>query len=67
MSRGAETITYGLYKDADRSQPWGDTGTPGSTIAGTGNGAAQTLTVYGRVPPQKTPSPGTYTDTWSSR
>ncbi|MHC2301762.1 spore coat protein U-like protein [Rhizobium mongolense] len=63
MSRGAETVTYALYKDVARSQPWGDAATPGSTVAGTGNGAAQVLTVYGRVPPQDTPNPGTYTDT----
>jgi spore coat protein U-like protein len=63
MSKGAETVTYGLYKDAARSQPWGDATTPGSTVAGSGNGAVQALTVYGRVPPQTTPSPGTYTDT----
>ncbi|EEF26199.1 conserved hypothetical protein [Ricinus communis] len=37
--------------------------TPGSTVAGTGTGNAQLLTIYGRVPPQTTPSSGTYTDT----
>jgi spore coat protein U-like protein len=63
MSKGAETVTYGLYKDAARSQVWGDAGTPGSTVAGTGTGLAQNLVVYGRVPPQSTPSPGLYTDT----
>lgn len=63
MAKGAETITYGLYKDVNHTQPWGDAATPGSTVAGTGNGAAQVLTVYGRVPPQTTPTPGTYTDT----
>ncbi|TIN21147.1 MAG: spore coat U domain-containing protein [Mesorhizobium sp.] len=63
MSKGAETVTYGLYKDADRTQPWGDASTPGSTVPGTGNGATQNLTVYGRVPPQTTPSAGVYTDT----
>lgn len=63
MSKGAETVTYGLYKDTNRSQPWGDANTPGSTVAGSGTGAGQLLTVYGRVPPQTTPSPGIYTDT----
>jgi spore coat protein U-like protein len=63
MSKGAETVTYGLYKDAARSQPWGNATTPGSTVPGTGNGLVQALTVYGRVPPQTTPTPGTYTDT----
>ncbi|MCX8279191.1 spore coat protein U domain-containing protein [Phyllobacterium sp. 0TCS1.6C] len=63
MSKGAESVTYGLYKNAARDQPWGDTTTPGSTVAGTGNGAAQVYTVYGRVPPQPTPSSGVYSDT----
>ncbi|WP_095203192.1 Csu type fimbrial protein [Mesorhizobium carmichaelinearum] len=63
MSKGAETVTYGLYKDNARSQVWGDAATPGSTVAGSGGGAAQNLTIYGRVPAQTTPSAGVYTDT----
>lgn len=63
MAKGAATVTYGLYKDANRSQPWGDVNTPGSTVAGTGTGTGQLLTVYGRVLPQTTPAPGLYTDT----
>jgi spore coat protein U-like protein len=59
---GAPTVTYSLYRDAGRTQVWGTTiGT--DTIAGTGNGAVQSLTVYGRVPTQTTPQPDTYTDT----
>jgi len=62
MSLGPTQITYGIYRDAGRSQPWGSTiGT--NTVAGTGTGSAQVLTGYGRVPPQTTPAPGTYTDT----
>ena len=62
MSQAAQHITYGLYRDAARAQPWGDSvGT--NTAAGTGSGLTQTLTVYGRVPAQTTPSPGTYADT----
>lgn len=63
MSKGSERVTYGLYKDAARSQVWGDPSTPGSTVPGTGTGLAQNLAVYGRVPPQPTPSPGLYSDT----
>jgi spore coat protein U-like protein len=41
---------------------WGITiGT--DTVSATGNGAAQTHTVYGRVPAQTTPAPATYSDT----
>ena len=62
MSKGAEQVTYGLYRDAARVLPWGDTiGT--DTLAATGTGLAQSHTVYGRVPPQTTPSTGTYVDT----
>ncbi|MBZ9978058.1 spore coat protein U domain-containing protein [Mesorhizobium sp. BR-1-1-10] len=62
MTLGTQAVTYGLYRDANRSQSWGNTvGT--NTVAGTGGGTAQNLPVYGRVPPQATPSPGVYTDT----
>jgi spore coat protein U-like protein len=62
MKKGAEAVTYGLYQDMTRSQPWGSTkGT--NTVSGTGSGFPQSYTVYGRVPPQSTPSPGTFTDT----
>ncbi|WP_227243438.1 Csu type fimbrial protein [Paraburkholderia caribensis] len=56
------TVAYQLYRDSARSLTWGQTaGT--DTAAGTGTGAAQTLTVYGRVAPQNTPAAGTYTST----
>jgi spore coat protein U-like protein len=62
MSKGTETITYGLYQNPARSLPWGSA-SGGNTVGGTGSGASQALTVYGRVASQATPSPGTYTDT----
>ncbi|MCY1740881.1 Csu type fimbrial protein [Ensifer sp. SL37] len=58
----AATVNYALYRDAARTQLWGVTiGT--DTVAGTGNGDVQKLTVYGRVPPQVTPAAGVYSDT----
>ncbi|PKA43775.1 spore coat protein U [Rhizobium sullae] len=58
----AATLDYTLYRDTARTQLWGVTiGT--DTVAGTGNGDVQNLTVYGRVPPQVTPAAGVYTDT----
>ena len=63
MVKAGVGITYGLYRNAARNQVWGDATTPGSTVAGSGSGVAQPLTVYGRVPPQATPSPGVYNDT----
>jgi len=62
MTAGASAVTYGLYHDGGRTQPWGDT-IGGNTASGTGTGSVQSLTVYGRVSPQTTPSAGTYTDT----
>ncbi|CAJ0733429.1 Csu type fimbrial protein [Ralstonia mannitolilytica] len=59
---GTATVGYQLYRDMARTQIWGNTvGT--DTVTGTGTGTAQTLTVYGRVPPQNTPAAGTYTST----
>jgi spore coat protein U-like protein len=55
MSYGGTQITYGLYQNAARSQPWKRTGT--NTAAGTGTGSGQPITVYGRVPAQTTPAP----------
>jgi spore coat protein U-like protein len=61
MSKGSEQITYGLYRDAARSLPWGSTaGT--DTVSGVGNTSVQSLAGYGRIPPQTTPSPGLYAD-----
>lgn len=62
MTKGGESITYGLYQDVNRTVPWGNTA-PTNTVAGVGNGTAQAIPVYGRVPPQVTPSPGVYSDT----
>lgn len=62
MTQGPQFVTYGLYRDSARSLPWGNTiGT--NTLSGIGTGFSQTLTVFGRIPPQTTPSPGTYNDT----
>lgn len=60
---GGGSVGYQLYTDAARSTPWGD-GTAGtSMVTGTGNGNAQVISVYGQVPTQTTPAPGTYSDT----
>lgn len=59
---GSETVTYSLYTDAGHTSVWGNT-TGNDTVAGTGNGSEQAYTVYGQVPAQPTPAPGTYSDT----
>jgi spore coat protein U-like protein len=35
----------------------------GNAVAATGNGNAQVISVYGQVPAQTSPAPGTYSDT----
>lgn len=61
MVLGAGSVHYQLYRDAARSQVWGNTiGT--NTVTATGNGNTQYQTVYGQVLPQTTPSAGTYND-----
>jgi spore coat protein U-like protein len=62
MQIGGQTVNYTLYSDAGRTTNWGDT-VGVDTVSGTGTGANQTVTIYGRVPPQATPTAGAYTDT----
>lgn len=42
-----DTVPYALYSDAGRTNNWGEVGS--GAVGGTGTGADQTLTVYGRV------------------
>lgn len=56
------TVNYSLYRDSAHTQVWGNTVNT-DTASGTGNGAVQTLTVYGSVPVQTTPAAGNYSDT----
>ena len=56
------TLNYALYQDSAHATNWGNT--PGTdTVSGTGNGATQALTVYGRIASGQYPAPGAYTDT----
>ena len=62
LTSGGATVNYTLYSNSGRTTVWGNTvGT--DTVTGTGNGSGQNFTVYGRVPPQTTPAPGSYSDT----
>lgn len=60
-SAANDTVNYGLYRDASRTQVWGVTQNV-DTQAGTGNGAVQSYTAYGRVSAQSTPAQGAYSD-----
>ena len=55
-------LNYELYRNSGRTQRWGST-LNSDTVIGAGTGGNQSLTVYGRVPNQTTPSAGTYNDT----
>ncbi len=59
MTLGNEQLTYQLYRDRTKRKPWGNT-IGMNTAGGIGSEA---FIVYGQVPLQTTPAPGTYTDT----
>lgn len=54
-------LAYALYTDSAHTTNWGNTS--GSWVAGTGNGSAQGLTVYGQIAAGLYVTPGSYTDT----
>jgi spore coat protein U-like protein len=59
---GSALLHYSLFSNSGYTTNWGYTvGT--DTVARTGNGATQPLTVYGQVPAGKFAAPGSYTDT----
>jgi spore coat protein U-like protein len=56
------TLNYALYSNSGMTTNWGQTiGT--DTVAGTGNGSSQAITVYGQVPASQYVTPGSYADT----
>lgn len=55
-------LTYQLYSNSLRTVAWGDGSALGARVSGTGSGAAQTLTVYGRIPAGQSPAAGSYSD-----
>ncbi|MEK1940201.1 MAG: spore coat U domain-containing protein [Pseudomonas sp.] len=55
----AAQINYNLYTSAAYTTVWDNT----TGVTATGSGADQYLQVFGRVPKQAAPTPGTYTDT----
>ena len=62
MTSGANTLGYQLFSDSTRTTNWGNAiGT--DTLAGTGTGASQNQTVYGRIPTGSVPAAGSYSDT----
>jgi spore coat protein U-like protein len=67
MASGANRMNYNLYRDAGRSQVWGQTsGTDTVTIntgnIGNGQSTDVTFTIFGRVPALQNVAPGAYSD-----
>ncbi len=62
MENGGVAVNYNMYRDAGRTQNWGETDAV-DTVDAAGTGAVVVHTIYGRVPAQATPVPNTYTDT----
>jgi spore coat protein U-like protein len=65
IANGGNTLDYNLFRDAARSQVWGDGSGSTFTVAGTGSGllTANTVTVYGQVAIAQDKPAGTYTST----
>ena len=64
-SEAGSSLLYYLFIDSSYTQLWG-TGDPincPGVFSGKGSGVAQTFEVYGQMPGDQTPIPGTYTDT----
>ncbi len=63
MTHAGQTLAYSLYSDGAHSVVWGET-IGVDAVHGTGSGANQPLTVYGRIPAGQTaPAGGPYSDT----
>jgi spore coat protein U-like protein len=65
MRKGSEPLAYNLYRNAARTNIWGD-GTSGTAIYSRPNPPNDrnvNLTVYGRVPASQDVSAGTFSDT----
>lgn len=60
MTKGTDTILYGLYKSTGTTDPW----TSASPLSGSGNGNNQALSIYGNLVSGASNAPaGTYLDT----
>ncbi len=71
MINGTAFIGYGLYLDSADTEAWSTTTSSSSCSGGlntcslgTGNGSAQSVNIYGKVPTvSSAPAPGAYSDT----
>lgn len=70
LAATANYVNYNLYTDSARSNAWKTSTATTSCTAGastcalgTGTGSNQSVTVYGRIPPQSATAAGLFTDT----
>ncbi len=63
MANGAATLKYNLYTTSADTTILGDGTSGSSTLSGTGNGAAQSTTIYGAIPVGQYVTPGSFADT----
>ena len=64
LTAGANLLNYNLFTTAGRTIVWGDGTGATATLAGTGTGTVQSVSVYGRVGSGQTSVPaGSYADT----
>lgn len=59
LAKGTDYVPYELYLDAARSQRWSEE--TADSASGTGTGASQSISVYGRIASANSPA-GNYTD-----
>jgi spore coat protein U-like protein len=62
LRSGTNILNYNLFRNAARTQIWGD-GTGGTSVFNGNNIRNRTLTIYGRVPALQDAAVGSYTDT----
>ncbi|HEY8949747.1 MAG TPA: spore coat U domain-containing protein [Rhizomicrobium sp.] len=58
----SHTLSYGLYTTAGFTTAWGDGSGSTTTVSGTGDGTAQSSTVFGQLPAGQYVPAGPYTD-----
>ena len=65
LMKGAEALSFNLYRNAARTEIWGDGtgGTSMDTVANPANNQNVNVTVYGRIPALQDVSAGSYNDT----
>lgn len=63
MLSGLLPLSYSVYTSAARTTVWGDGTTTSGTMAGTGNGAEQSIPTYGRIFAGQVVPAAAYSDT----